>query len=40
VRLEHGTLPIAEHKRKTLYRPDRGDRLPEPIEAKRRSGEA
>jgi phenylacetate-CoA ligase len=40
VRLEPGVLPIAEHKRKTVYRPDRGDRLPEPIEAKRRSGGA
>ena len=40
VRLERGALPTVEHKRKTVYRPDRGDRLPEPIEAKRRSGAA
>ena len=33
--LECGTLPIVEHKRKTVFRPDHGDRLPEPIEAKR-----
>jgi phenylacetate-CoA ligase len=40
VGLERGALPVAEHKRKTIYRPDQGDRLPEPIEAKRRSGGA
>jgi phenylacetate-CoA ligase len=40
VGLERGALPVAEHKRKTVYRPDHGDRLPEPIEAKRRSGGA
>jgi phenylacetate-CoA ligase len=40
VRLERGALPVAEHKRKTVYRPDHGDRLPEPIEANRRSGGA
>jgi phenylacetate-CoA ligase len=37
VPLEPGALPIVEHKRKTVYRPDHGDRLPGPIEAKRRN---
>jgi phenylacetate-coenzyme A ligase PaaK-like adenylate-forming protein len=35
-RLEPGTLPVAEHKTRIVYRTARGDELPEAVEALRR----
>jgi hypothetical protein len=35
-RVEPGSLPVAEHKTRIVYRTARGDALPEAVEALRR----